>query len=60
MTIQQNKAIWELLRQGLQSMANLAERCWEHGEELHLDNSVGVPRSVSLLVEQANRQIAHH
>jgi hypothetical protein len=60
MTIQQNLAIWELLRQGLQQLASLAERCWEHGEELRLDLSPHLPRSVRTLVEQANRQALRH
>ena len=56
MTSRQNRAIYELERQGLHRFARMAEECWNGGRTYILDASVSVPRMVRYLVEQCNRE----
>ena len=56
MTFRQNKAIYELERQGLHRFAGLAEECWRSGRTYILDASVSVPRILRHLLEQCNRE----
>lgn len=57
MTSQQNRAIYELERQGLHRFAGVAEECWRSGHSYILDASISVPRMVRHLVEQCNREV---
>ena len=56
MTSRQNRAIYELERQGLHRFARVAEECWRSGRTYILDASVSVPRMLRHLLEQCNRE----
>ena len=57
MTSQQNRAIYELERQGLHRFADMAEECWGSGRSYVLDSSISVPRMLRHLLEQCNREV---
>ena len=57
MTFQQNRAIYELERQGLHRFADIAEECWRSVRSYVLDSSISVPRMVRHLLDQCNREV---
>jgi hypothetical protein len=54
MTPSQNKAVWELCRQGLPLVADEAAAKWSRGERYMLDQRISVAREVKKLVEMCN------
>jgi hypothetical protein len=54
MTPSQNKAVWELCRQGLPLVADEAAAKWSRGERYMLDQRISVAREVKKLVEMSN------
>jgi len=57
MTVQQDMAIWEMLRQGLHELAWLARQCWEQGDVVKREDALQATRLVWTLIEQGNRQV---
>jgi hypothetical protein len=54
MTFTQNKAIWELCRQGLHGAAAGAERSWGDGERFESESPLPLTRELALLIDRAN------
>jgi len=54
MTPTQHQAVWELCRQGLPLVADLAADHWENGQSFKLDAQIRVAREIRRLVDQSN------
>jgi hypothetical protein len=54
MTPNQNRAVWELCRQGLHGIAEQAEMAWGHGEHLDVDQRAPLAREISHLIKICN------
>jgi hypothetical protein len=56
MTSHQDKAVWELCRQGLHGVAAQAEAAWAQGRGFAPQDSVPLARTVRELIRIANRE----
>lgn len=57
MTPNQNRAVWELCRQGLHSVAEQAEMAWDRGEFLELDQRAPLAREIAHLIKTCNWEV---
>ncbi len=57
MTPSQDRAVWELCRQGLPLVADEAAATWAKGERFMLDQQVRVAREVHKLVDMCNWEV---
>ncbi|KAA6186612.1 hypothetical protein F2Q65_04330 [Thiohalocapsa marina] len=57
MTPNQNKAVWELCRQGLHSIAEAAEMAWTRGEPYRPQQHAHLPRETAHLITYCNFEI---
>jgi len=59
MTLHQNKALWELQRQGLQVEALHAESAWRNGKEFDLQEVPIKQKGLLVEIEMANWETIH-
>ena len=54
----QDKAVWELCRQGFHGVAADAEAAWEKGEDFRLNEPLPLAREIMELIRIANWECA--
>ncbi|MCF7983284.1 MAG: hypothetical protein K9L70_02680 [Thiohalocapsa sp.] len=57
MTPNQNRALWEMCRQGLHSAADEAENAWRNGEHFEPDQRTPLAREIAQLIRVCNWEV---
>jgi hypothetical protein len=57
MTPNQNRAVWELCRQGLHNVAEQAEKAWSTGEHFEPAQHTPLAREIAQLIKMCNWEV---
>lgn len=57
MTPNQNRALWEMYRQGLHAAADQAEKAWRSGEHYQPDRHTPLAREIAQLIRICNWEV---
>jgi hypothetical protein len=57
MTHLQQKALNEMMRQGLHTQLQVAEHCWQEYKKYELQGIVHIPRLLNELIKKSNREV---